>query len=164
MRRVIIEYMNSRRILFFLGFILFIGIGSFLLINKKNIVDKNSVPLPQETDIINLFFRLIQEHRVSEAVMMINPNIIDDEVTKQAWGVQLNAFESFKLKNIEASMSTYWTENEHIYKVTAEVKMKPEAVNAVIPNYGWENGVNIKWVNIGKIDGRWFINGIASGP
>lgn len=163
--------MKNMYILYLLGFILIIGVGGFLLkndkvisLNETNIADRRSVPLPQETDTINLFFQLIQEHRISEAVMMMNPNNISNEDIKQAWGIQLNAFESFELKDLEASMSTNWTENGHVYKVTAEVKMKPEAVNAVIPNYGWENGMNIKWIEIEKIDGKWFINGIASGP
>jgi len=178
--------MKNTSILALMGIVLVVSTTIFLFTNKKpklellnntqnsstenmitptqTIKNETGVPLPQETDIVRTFFQLIGEGRVSEAVMMMNPQTTDNESMKQAWGVQLNAFKTVEIKSIEASMPETWTENEHVYKVMANVKMKPEAANEPIPNYGWENGSNVKWIEIEKINGKWFINGIASGP
>jgi len=123
------------------------------------------VPLPQETDIIRSFFNIIGEHRSSDAVMMMSPINTKDDSTKQAWGVQFNAFAKMEVKNIEPSMQSDWTENTHGYQVSLNVQMKPEAANAVpMPNYGWDNGENVRFIFLEKIDGKWMINGIATGP
>jgi len=72
--------------------------------------------------------------------------------------------EKMELKGVEPSMPENWTENKQSYQITAIVKIKAEAVNAPIPNYGWENGENVKWIEVEKINGKWYVNGIASGP
>lgn len=126
---------------------------------------ENTVPLPQETDIARTFFNLIGEHKPSDAVMMMTPVNTNDDSAKQAWAVQFNAFESMSVKSIEPSMQEDWTETVHSYKVTLNVKMKPEAANAVpMPNYGWDNGENYRWVTLEKINSRWMVGGIATGP
>ena len=62
-------------------------------------------------------------------------------------------------------MQSDWTEDIHTYKATLQVEMKPEAASAVpMPNYGWDDGQNIRWIQLQKIDGNWLINGIATGP
>jgi hypothetical protein len=131
---------------------------------KEVVTDSQKISLPDEKDIIWLFFKLIQEGRISEAVMMMNPKITNDDNSKQAWGNQLNSFETIDLKSVEESMSESWTEIKQSYKVLATVKMKNEAIKASIPNYGWKNGENVKWIEVEKINNKWFINGIGSGP
>ena len=43
--------------------------------------------------------------------------------------------------------------------------MKPEAANVVpMPNYGWDNGENYRWVTLEKVNNKWMIGGIATGP
>lgn len=125
----------------------------------------NTVPLPQESDIVRSFFQIIGEHRASDAVMMMTPANTSNDSTKQAWGVQFNAFKSIAVKNIEPSMQSDWTENMHSYRVTLQVEMKPEAASVQpIPNYGWDNGDNIRWIQLEKINNKWMIGGIATGP
>jgi len=126
---------------------------------------KSVVPLPQETDIVRSFFEIIGEHRPSDAVMMMTPINTSNDSTKQAWAVQFNAFKSMAVKNIEPSMQSEWTENIHSYKVTLQVEMKPEAASVQpMPNYGWDNGNNIRWIQLEKINNKWMIGGIGTGP
>lgn len=125
----------------------------------------NVVPLPQEKDIINNFFQLIAESKPSDAVMMMTADITKNDSSKQAYGVQFNAFASIKVKSIEPSMSEEWTTDRHTYKVILEVKMKPETASVQpIPNYGFENGENYRWVTILKEGSLWKIEGLATGP
>ena len=123
------------------------------------------VPLPQETDIVRSFFEIISEGRALDAVNMMTPANISDDSTKQAWGTQFNAFKSLKITKVEPSLQSDWTENDHSYKVTLQVEMKPEAASALpMPNYGWDNGQNTRWIQLQKIEGKWLIGAISTGP
>ncbi len=120
--------------------------------------EKQSVPLPQETDIIRSFFEIINEGRAVDAISMMAPSLIGDDSSKQAWGVQFNAFEFVEVTSIEKTV------NEHKYKVVLTASMKPEAKDATIPNFGWENGMNTRWVILVKEENLWKISAIATGP
>lgn len=127
-------------------------------LETNNTVTNNSaVPLPQQEDIIGNFFNLINEDKIPEAVDMLSPQTISNESQKQAWGVQFNAFEKVVVKKIEPA-------GENNFKVTLDVLMKSETTDAVIPFYGYDNGENIRWVGLIKIDNLWKITGIATGP
>lgn len=119
--------------------------------------DQTSISLPQQEDIVRNFFDLINEGKITEAVEMLSPQAISDESQKQAWGVQFNAFEKIVVKKIEPA-------GENNYKVTLDVQMKPESANAVMPFYGYENGTNIRWIGLVKINDLWKITGLATGP
>lgn len=132
---------------------------------EPTVTEKTEVPLPQEEDIVRIFFELINEQKPSDAVMMMVPSIINDDSVKQAYGVQFNAFESIKIKSIESAPQSEWTETKHTYRVDFEAKMKPEAQYVMpITNYGYENGLNIRWVAIEKVEDKWKIASLATGP
>jgi hypothetical protein len=122
------------------------------------------VPLPLEEDIIRTFFNLIGEGRPADAISMMTQLAVGDDTSKQTWGVQFNSFKSVSVNKIEPSMQEEWTTTKHTYKVTLNVQMKPEAQGAPIPNYGWDNGLNIRWIPLEKINNLWKIAGIATGP
>lgn len=135
------------------------------VVSSKPVEKKEAVvPLPQEEDIVRSFFEIINEQRPSDAVLMLNPKLTADDSNKQAWAVQFNAFKSLKVKDIESSIQSDWTEGSHTYKVTLIAEMKPESANAVIPYYGWDNGENTRWVSLEKVGNKWTIGGLATGP
>jgi len=55
-------------------------------------------------------------------------------------------------------------DSNHDYKVAPNLAMKPEAANAAIPDYGWENGTNIRWISIENVSSVWEIAAISTGP
>lgn len=123
------------------------------------------VLLPQEEDIVRLFFNLINEKRIPEAVAMLDSSAVPNDSAKQAWGVQFNIFNSISVKSVEPSNVGDEIEGQKTYKVVLEVSVKPGSEKAVIPNYGWENGENIRWVSLKKnSEGIWKILGIGTGP
>lgn len=62
-------------------------------------------------------------------------------------------------------MPADWTTDLHAYKADLEVKMKPEAASVMpMPNYGWDDGANIRWISLEKIDNHWTVQGFATGP
>lgn len=126
----------------------------------------NNVPnlQEQEKDIIRNFFALIDENKPSEAVMMMSEIITKDDNQKQAWAVQFNAISLIKALSLEAYLPEEWTDSEHSYKVTLEVKMNPDSASAPIPYYGWDNGQNHRWITVTKENNFWKIKSIATGP
>jgi hypothetical protein len=123
----------------------------------------STVPLPTEEDIVRLFFTLIDEERIPEAVAMMSAEAVPDDSYRQAWGVQFNALDSIKVAKIEPYDQGNWSPSSHTYKVNLEVAVSENAANAPIPYYGWENGDNLRWVEIVKEGDLWKINQIATG-
>jgi hypothetical protein len=134
------------------------------VVSPSTIVSQSTAPLLQETDIIQTFFNLIKERKISEAVMMMTSNITRDDSTKQAFGVQFAAMDSVKVNKIEESSKGDWTESKHQYMVTLDVVMNSSSANSLIPYYGFEKGENIRFINLIKEGNKWKIEGIATGP
>ncbi len=119
----------------------------------------NSIPLPRAEDIVRLFFNLISEKRIPDAIAMMSKAAVPDDAAKQAWGVQFNSIKNLEIVRIEEF------EKEKMYKVRLRVEVNPDSANAPIPYYGWENGENIRFVGIGKnTEGKWNIESIGTGP
>jgi hypothetical protein len=135
-------------------------------ISPSNVKGNNdTVPLPTEEDIIRVFFNLINEHRIPEAISMMSEKMVPDDSTKQAWGVQFNSLKNIVVKKVEPSMKEEWTAQKETFKVNVNLEVSKEAANAPIPYYGWENGDNIRWVSLEKDQNNlWKVAGIATGP
>jgi len=132
---------------------------------KQEVPQTAEVPLPQGEDIVRLFFSFINEKKISEAVSMLDDSAVPDDSAKQAWGVQFNIFDSISIKSIDPSNIGEKTEGQKTYKVILDAKIKPGSEKAAIPNFGWEDGGNIRWVSLKKnLDGMWKILGIGTGP
>ncbi|MDH5202745.1 MAG: hypothetical protein OEW69_05755 [Nitrospirota bacterium] len=115
--------------------------------------------------MVRIFFNLINEKRIPEAIGMMDSSMVPDDTTKQQWGIQFNSLSSVSVTKIEPFHKKEWTHTKKVYKVVLKVKVKPEAAQAPIPNYGWENGENIRWIHIQKNKkGLWKISQIATGP
>ncbi len=117
----------------------------------------NQVPLPQQEDVIRVFFSLMDEGRIPEALAMMSDKEVGDESQKQAWGVHLNAFENVTVTSITKS-------SENTYQVNFNATMKPESADEVIPYFGYDTGENIRWIELEKVEKTWKILGIATGP
>jgi len=83
---------------------------------------------------------------------------------RQAWAVQFAAFNYLQVLKIEKANESEWTDNKHTYKVTLDVIMKPESVDAPIPYYGYRNGQNTRFITLEKVGDIWKIAEIATGP
>jgi hypothetical protein len=122
------------------------------------------VPKPQETNIINNFFSLIDNKDIPAAISMMSTTAVKDNSAKQAWGVQFNNIKSINVLQIEPSMPENWTPDRHIYKVTLEAYVSSDSANAPIPYYGWGDNPNIRWVELVKENNLWKINALATSP
>lgn len=134
------------------------GVNQINATPTGNLAQQN-VPLPSKEDTVRTFCNLIDEGKISEAVSMMD---IKDETTKQAWGVYFNNFSSFELINIKKSTLD---KTGNSFEVDIKITLKEDLQNLPIPNNGWVNGVNKKWIDV--VDNgpsRYKISGIATGP
>jgi hypothetical protein len=131
--------------------------GEVIQTTSPDIEKVQEVPPMLEEDVITLFFTFINDKRIPEAVEMLSYSAVPDDSAKQAWGVQFNAFEKVTINKLEKQTNGQ-------YKVSLNVQMKPESVDALIPYYGFENGDNIRWITLTKEAGLWKITEIATGP
>ena len=118
-----------------------------------------SVPLPQDEDVIRNLFALINEDKVSEAVLSMHPDIISEETAKQTWGVNFNTIDTATVKSIVESDRTNWPTGVHIYEVVVSTQLKNGA-----QYMGWDDGDNIKWISIKQDGNFWKVSEIATGP
>jgi hypothetical protein len=136
--------------------------------NSESIAETSSsegVPLPTPEDIVRLFFNLINEKRIPEAIALMTDQMAGDDSLKQMWGVQFNAIQSIEVKSIEPYSEEQWTESEKMFKVVLDVSVSPEAKDEPIPYYGWDSNPSIRWVSIKKnATGLWEIDSLATGP
>ena len=134
-----------------IGVVLGIVVGGLLMVNGAWV--KHGVPLPRPEDVINSFANLINEGRISDAVGIIKTA---NDTEKQTWGVALNNFANFEIKNIKGGAD--------VYEVDINVTLKEDLQDLPIPNYGWVNGVNKRWFTLVKDGNTYKITGIGTGP
>jgi hypothetical protein len=167
------RYIFSKVTIYVIILVFIVPIIIFLLIGNasKNQIKNNAtgtptaipsgqnVPLPSKENIVRTFCNLINEGRISDAVGMMD---IKDDTTRQSWGVYLNNFSSFKLISIGKSKID---ETGNSFEVDIDVTLKKNLTDLPIPNYGWANGVNKRWINVvEKEKGKYKIAEIATGP
>jgi len=96
------------------------------------------------TDIINNFFKSVSEGKIDEPMY--------------------KAMKSVEVIKIEESSKADWTESWQQYMLTLDVEMDPSSANQPIPYYGFENGENVRFVNLTKENGQWKMGDLTTGP
>jgi hypothetical protein len=125
---------------------------------------ENTVPLPTQQDIIRSFFTLINDKRVDDAITMMTDEMAGDSNTKNLWKKQFQAMKSVTVVSI-APYTPIEPGQKEEYAVNLDIVMTPESVNEMIPQYGYENGQNMRFMTMTKLkNGMWRIAGIATGP
>jgi hypothetical protein len=121
--------------------------------------------VPDGKSKVEQFLASVSAGKASDAVMMMTSATTGNDANKQAMAVQFNIFSKFVVKSVEPIIQEDWTQTSQEYKVTVDVAVKPgAAAGAPIPNYGWENGTNVRFVTLEKVGSDWKIQGIATGP
>jgi hypothetical protein len=111
-------------------------------------------------DIIMYFFELIDQDKSSEAVDLLDSSVAPDPDTKKQWKSAFDGFESAEVISKESFNEPSWTDDYQIYKVTINIKIKPDRLEELI---NWD-GQSVRWISIIKNNGIWKIGEIATGP
>lgn len=110
------------------------------------------------------FLALIDAKQVAQAVDMLTPEIIASMPARQAWEEQFTAFASVLPVEVQPAEQDRWSNTIHIYKVKVNAEINPAAANAPIPYYGYDNGLNVRWIALQKVNEVWKILSISTGP
>ena len=171
------DYMNKP---FLIIGVIVLGLGAVFLLKQNRIPTQSTdVPLPTVSSensivpttklmntqgVVENFLQNISEKKISEAVSMMTKTAVPDDATKQAWGVQFAAFTKLSVQKIEPSMQEAWTTMQETYQITMDVEMNEDSANGPIPYYGYDKGVNIRWISVEKEGSDWKIAGISTSP
>ena len=116
-----------------------------------------SAPMGENT--VRLFFNLINEQRIFDAVQMLDGQLVPDHAAAQAWAANFNTIAAVRVTRLQPWERAGWSDDGQKYKVFLHIERKSHA-----PYYGWEDGLNIRWLTIQCQGSLWKIREIATGP
>jgi hypothetical protein len=109
--------------------------------------------------VIRAFFTALDAGQVDEAVAMLAPELA--EGAKDTWTSQFSAIAGVDDVDIGAGQPDGACIT---YRVDAVLEVAPDAADAPIPYYGWEQGANTRWLQLCPAGGSWAIHAIGTGP
>ena len=119
-------------------------------------------PGAKHAALISQFFALINDHRISDALAMMSPELVP-EADRVAWTRQFAAIKSIRVIDIRpADMKRSGPCFE--YKVTLEADVSSEAANEPIRYFGWDDNPNLRWIHLCPRGDQWLISDIGTGP
>jgi len=119
-------------------------------------------PGAKHAAVISQFFALINDHRVSDALAMMSPELVP-EADRAAWTRQFSAIKSIRVMDIRPA-DTKRSGPCFEYKVTLEADVSSEAANEPIPYFGWDDNPNLRWIHLCPRGDQWLISSIGTGP
>jgi len=125
--------------------------------------DSGGVPLPEDKELITSFSNLISQGKAKDAVKMLSLQNTSSEEMKKMWQEQFEAMKSVKVLSLEPAMKSSWTDQRREYKVVLDMVMDESSKDAPIPYYGYDQGVNTRFIVLVKEGDKWSIETIATG-
>jgi hypothetical protein len=117
-----------------------------------------------QTAAIERFFAAIDGSRIDEALALMNPELMPDTPAKKAWKRQFAVIRSIHVVEVREVEGTE-TDRCPEYKVSLDVRLAAGAAHAPIPNYGWDENRNVRWILLCPgADGAWLISSLGTGP
>lgn len=111
------------------------------------------------------FFELLRTKDVPGAMELLSVKAAPDSSAQRAWAEHLGSIKSVHVVNLSTTASEGRSDTHRTYKVLLDVEMTPSARKAAIPNYGWGENPNVRWITVElERDGAWRIVEIATGP
>jgi hypothetical protein len=101
------------------------------------------------------FWGKIAEQKIDEALAMMDAN----QPTKDMWRTNFKTIKSISVKKTEKAFEDEWTATRQTYKMQLDVSVPKEG-----EGYGWQNGLNFRWVTLEKTGNTWQIHEIANNP
>lgn len=110
------------------------------------------------------FVAAIDDGRIDDALAMMGPNLVPDAAARAAWTRQFAAIISLRLVEVRPA-SAGANGPCFDYRVALEAAVSPEAAKAPIPNYGWDDHPNLRWIALCPGSNRsWLISSFGTGP
>ncbi len=126
-------------------------------------IDREQLNKPRETsneEDLRKFFSFISDGKYDLAVTVLSYNLCQSDEAVQMWRENFSSIKSLKVVSIEQCNLEQWTSTREYYKVTLDIQ-----TDGPFEKYGWENGVNVRWVSIiPQGAGLWKVDAFATSP
>jgi hypothetical protein len=109
---------------------------------------------------LKTFFDLLSKKDFDFTIFQLAYDLRPNDASAQMWKENFQSIKSIKVISIELHRLPEWTAEREYYKVTLDIKTDepPE-------KYGWENGVNVRWITIiPQGAGPWKIEEFSTSP
>ena len=109
---------------------------------------------------LKTFFDLLSKKDFDFTIFQLAYDLRPNDASAQMWKENFQSIKSIKVISIELHRLPEWTVEREYYKVTLDIKTDepPE-------KYGWENGVNVRWITIiPQGAGHWKIEEFSTSP
>jgi hypothetical protein len=126
-------------------------------------IDREALQKPRtdnhEKDL-RQFFGFISTGQPEWAVRQLAYAASPDDATAQMWLANFRSLNSLTIVSVEQASLEQWTAEREFYKVTLDVQ-----TSELPEKYGWENGCNVRWVElIPQGGGAWKVSALSSSP
>jgi len=108
--------------------------------------------------LILKYFTLIDECKYSDAIAMMDDNLVNGSASEKSWTDGWKALDEISIDWTYKYNEEQWTSDMQIFEVNLNVK--PSAGSAT----NWFEGKNTRFVTVIRKDGIWLIHEIATGP
>ncbi len=174
------QHVNKKALVIFFGIPVLIYTGILFYSNQASLGTSNNEAIRQQQDaakesslsatnltgeqFIQLFAQVINQKQINTAVAMLNSSLRADQKSSDQWTAQFNSINAITVKDLSLISPPNNPANTEEYKVNLTVQTSPEAANAPIPFYGWNNGDNIRFITIIKGEDKlWRVQSISTG-
>jgi len=126
-------------------------------------IDREALQKPRtdnhEKDL-RQFFGFISTGEPEWAVRQLAYAASLDEAAAQMWLANFRSLSSLTVVSVEQASLEQWTAEREFYKVTLDVR-----TSELPEKYGWENGRNIRWVElVPQGGGAWKVSALSLSP
>lgn len=117
-------------------------------------------------DTIRAFWALVDRDQAAAAVAMLDPSAAPDDASRAAWRASFESIDAVQVSGVEPWERGAWAQGTERYQVTLAIRTRPDdpALAPPIPHYGWQDGSNVRWMEIRMSGATGLVASIATGP
>jgi hypothetical protein len=117
-------------------------------------------------EVIRAFWALVDRDQAAAAAAMLDPSAAPDDATRAVWRANFESIDAVQVSGVVPWEQGAWAPGVERYQVTLAIRTKPEdpARAPPIPHYGWEDGSNVRWMEIRVSGATGLVASIATGP
>jgi hypothetical protein len=116
--------------------------------------------------VIRAFWALVDRDQAAAAVAMLDPSAAPDEATRAAWRDNFESIDAVQVSGVVPWEQGAWAAGTERYQVTLAIRTKPDDPTRTppVPHYGWQDGSNLRWMEIRMTGVTGLVASIATGP
>ena len=112
-----------------------------------------TISYPNQANLVLNFLSQLSTGHLDTAIRYL------PEAERATWYSNLASIQALAIIDVKIYNPAQWTETQQQYQVTVNVTPSGDGYT-----YGWENGENLRYLTLRKIDDQWLITDLAPQP